>query len=437
MDLSFNSKSSVQSSDASIRILIAGDNPNIAQTLSLIIQNFNSNWVVSTTHLSPQVTINQANILRPDIIIMDLKMNKPDTIRIIRDTVPNVRLICLAPTKDFKTLYAAMQFGISGYFIQPFDTDELLNKLQTTSAEIIAQKERSLMEMQMQDRIETASRIIQKDYIKALTYDTGSEYQFLSYAHYLGLAELTGFVIAIMCRKKPTYKLPETIIYRLSKQFDIIGSSVQKGLGVALIPAEQKTEATQDHILQCLDDLLCDFSLSGEDMICGIGSVRTGALPMKTSLQEAQAALSNYGSVYTPFARCILFDPKTMTLSSEPSAEPESGERPLPPMKGSLEQAIRYMEKHFHRELTLAEVAASVNLSPCYFSRNFKKYTGENFSAFLLRLRINKAKELLADPNNSIKKVAYQTGFQDAHYFSKVFHKFTGTKASEYSAQQK
>ena len=121
-----------------------------------------------------------------------------------------------------------------------------------------------------------------------------------------------------------------------------------------------------------------------------------------------------------------------MSLPKENNTEPESESSLLPSMKGSLDYAINYMKMNYQRELSLNEVASSVNLSPYYFSRIFKKYTGDNFSKFLLNIRIDKAKELLSDKSNSIKKVAYQVGFNDPNYFSKVFHSATGTKASEY-----
>jgi two-component system response regulator YesN len=62
----------------------------------------------------------------------------------------------------------------------------------------------------------------------------------------------------------------------------------------------------------------------------------------------------------------------------------------------------------------------------------FKKEQGINFVDYLNELRINKAKELLADARYKTYEVAQAVGVPDSHYFSKLFRKYAGMTASEY-----
>jgi len=60
-----------------------------------------------------------------------------------------------------------------------------------------------------------------------------------------------------------------------------------------------------------------------------------------------------------------------------------------------ISKALEYINTNYHREITLNDLAEHVFMSPWYFSKLFKKETGETFSEFLLKTRIEKAKEIL------------------------------------------
>ncbi len=90
------------------------------------------------------------------------------------------------------------------------------------------------------------------------------------------------------------------------------------------------------------------------------------------------------------------------------------------------------MSAHFHEEIGLELVSEQLHISPEYLSREFKKESGENFIDFLLRLRINKAKEYMRQGNYKTYEIARLVGYHDEKYFSKVFKKTTGFTPSEY-----
>ena len=71
-------------------------------------------------------------------------------------------------------------------------------------------------------------------------------------------------------------------------------------------------------------------------------------------------------------------------------------------------------------------------MSVTYFSETFKTETGKGFSEYLTELRINEAKELLERGDMNVREVAARVGYRSANYFSRVFHRITGTTPSEY-----
>ena len=69
----------------------------------------------------------------------------------------------------------------------------------------------------------------------------------------------------------------------------------------------------------------------------------------------------------------------------------------------------------------LATVAKAVNTSTYYFCTLFEKSTGLTFTDYLARVRIEKAKGLLLDPDRRVSEIAYDVGFQSLTHFNRVF----------------
>ncbi|BEP28915.1 response regulator transcription factor [Helicovermis profundi] len=95
-------------------------------------------------------------------------------------------------------------------------------------------------------------------------------------------------------------------------------------------------------------------------------------------------------------------------------------------------ESKKYIEKNYHKEITLDDVAERMAFSSYYFSKLFKQQTGVNFIDFLTKVRIDKSKQLLKETDLSMKYIANKIGYRDANYFSRVFKKNIGMNPSEY-----
>lgn len=89
-----------------------------------------------------------------------------------------------------------------------------------------------------------------------------------------------------------------------------------------------------------------------------------------------------------------------------------------------LKAARSYIDHNYdNEEISLNAVAASVNLSPNYFSTIFSQEMGLTFIEYLTYVRMKKAKELLRGSSMKTSEIAYAVGYKDAHYFSHLFKK--------------
>ena len=97
-----------------------------------------------------------------------------------------------------------------------------------------------------------------------------------------------------------------------------------------------------------------------------------------------------------------------------------------------ITRAKQFIHEHQGEDLSLGQVAKAVNTSTFYFCKMFKKATGVNFTDYLSRVRIEKAKNLLLNPNLRISEIAYEVGFQSLTHFNRVFKRIVGQTPTEY-----
>jgi AraC-like DNA-binding protein len=97
-----------------------------------------------------------------------------------------------------------------------------------------------------------------------------------------------------------------------------------------------------------------------------------------------------------------------------------------------IETVVSYIRDHFYEQITLAQIADIVNVSPTHLSRCFKKQTGTSIINYILWLRIDTAKHMLCASNYSVEFIARSTGFSSSKYFNRIFKKYTGHTPSEF-----
>lgn len=96
-----------------------------------------------------------------------------------------------------------------------------------------------------------------------------------------------------------------------------------------------------------------------------------------------------------------------------------------------IEYAINELNKRFTEKKAIAETIKLTGLSENHFRRRFKEYAGISPKAFVIKQKINHAKELLSN-GHSIKETASILNFDDLFYFMRLFKKMTGVPPGKY-----
>jgi AraC family transcriptional regulator len=204
------------------------------------------------------------------------------------------------------------------------------------------------------------------------------------------------------------------------------------------IPAEEQVWCFSDNA-QFLRDLQISFdenalkSILGEDydhsrlseprLLVYEPRVRDCAKLLADVLVQDEPCDRMFGESITMALLALIFD----SAKKWPTRAPANGLLPW-----QLRLAKDYLEDNFNRNVGLEEVAKLTGLSRSWFARGFRGSTGIAPYAFILQIRVRKAKELLLDPKTPIATIATRIGFADQSHFTKIFRRYAGATPREW-----
>ncbi len=100
-----------------------------------------------------------------------------------------------------------------------------------------------------------------------------------------------------------------------------------------------------------------------------------------------------------------------------------------------LRQITGYVTDNLSSNLSLAEMAAVLQMGPCHFARAFKESAGLSPHQYVLRRRVERGIEMLKETRCNLADIAYELGFSSQGHFTTVFSKIMGISPSNYREQ--
>jgi AraC family transcriptional regulator len=136
-------------------------------------------------------------------------------------------------------------------------------------------------------------------------------------------------------------------------------------------------------------------------------------------------------------AGSIFAESVAIALSAHLAQQYSTLERSLELHRGGLSRSrlnrvVEYIHSNLGDDLHLPSLADVAGLNVHHFAKAFKQSVGESPHQFVLRQRIERAKEFLGKSQLSVLEASARTGFVDQSHFSKVFRRFVGVAPSDY-----
>lgn len=148
---------------------------------------------------------------------------------------------------------------------------------------------------------------------------------------------------------------------------------------------------------------------------------------MRVCLDSIYREISGHKQDYEIFVRADLI--KLFGLFSRhipKSAFKLDGDMASPTSVKLIQRAMKYIEGHYSRDISLDDISNHLNISPCYFSRVFSNVTGITYKNYLNKTRIEKAHNLIETTNMPIIDIAYECGYNSLRTFNRIFKEFKG-----------
>lgn len=414
-----------------LKLLIADDEKYDRESIKSILgERFKSQLELHEAK-NGREAIEISELIRPYIIIMDIKMpgiNGVKAIQEIRKFLPNSYIIILTAYDYFDFAVEAVKNNVKEYILKPFTKAELIEKIDIAIAQVEREIEIRRKEIENQEKLYNMMPILENELGFSIINNITLSVEHETYRKYLGIDFENVFSMVIKIddelaenlnddkRVEQKLKIGEYIREYIFRRFKCFSSYRFTEELIYFVKLEQDIEEEKiKHICKNLAEHIIievkrNFNIN---LKVGIGKCYSGFENLNKGYIEANQALSSSkeNNEVTYFEK------------------QENGTKE----KVALFKAVeKYITENMKEELDLEKIASKFNLSSFYFSRTFKEVVGHNFSDYINIIRIKKAKELLKAEEVSIKEVCFLVGYSDPNYFSKVFKKYEGYSPSEF-----
>ena len=199
--------------------------------------------------------------------------------------------------------------------------------------------------------------------------------------------------------------------------------------------AVQLIHSLKENIEKALLDTRSIFTVSIKNIfifphVKGDGSL----IPLCKKIQDLRLGYKVESSLFLSAYFCeILALLSKQTMKQLMSAEADTDMVKLP---HTLKKAVWYIKQNHTKQISLDDLCHFCNISQAQLTRYFKKTFGTTPAQYVTEFKINRAREMfLNSPELSVKSVCGMLGFDDQHYFSRVFLKVAGETPTQYRSR--
>jgi two-component system, response regulator YesN len=263
--------------------------------------------------------------------------------------------------------------------------------------------------------------------------------------------------VSLTCGVGGTVSIPEEIIYSYRQAIEALDYKMFLGKNKVITILDMRGEAAEDvsSLEKKLEGLFsgidsCELERiqeAAEDLFAFVGRLHKKImvynlifhvlLKLNLHLNSVNEKLESFIGLEKEYSE-VLFkfetveDIKTWLINKLLMIAERLHSKKQKPNRKLIREIEKYVEDNLNDKLTLKDVANHFAFSPNYLGFIFKEETNEAFSDFMIRKRLEKAKELLQDPKLKIYEIADIVGYKNLTYFSRQFKEYFGITPGEY-----
>lgn len=395
------------------RVLLVDDEPIICRGLRETIEWDSLGLEISGEAHNGTEALALICANQPHILITDIRMPGMDgigLIKAVRELGIPIRIIILSGFSDYAFLKEAIRLSVDGYLLKPIDNDELISNLAGLVNNI---EKEALRATQLYQGIE----LLRSNTLNRLVTNTIGRGEFEEKASFLDMSLTAERYLCAVCFLEnenggmPGYGEPNAA-FGLQQ---ICNALVKEG-DYTFIDAKNRV------VLLLSGGREDDMAAAAAGMLEHVTRQAQEHLhkPIVTSVGIIASTAEDI---------CISYHAAAERIDREKSTL--EGEQLEGRWNKAVDRTLAYIASHYHEALSLKQVANVCEINTSYLGQIFRKATGESFTNYVNRFRIEKAKQLLFNSSMKVYEVAEKVGFTDYHYFLKIYKKVTGNLPTE------
>lgn len=466
------------------KVFIVDDEELVIKSLKATVDWKECGYEVVGYALSGEEAVEAVKENQPDVIFSDIRMpgmNGLELKKRLNDEGITAKFIIVSGLAEFALAQKAIQNGIFGYCLKPFDEMEIAGYLRRIKRDLDAS--RLLPEGEILDLIESntpeASSRLRRELALAGINEPGSDdlrIMLIVRRDRLQLHEKRPHLSVRIGYRKFMYVMADKDAVEWIEQFSTESLHFWKGIGFSKrgIHTAGITQAIQDAELQAYQYFTEseNFRWKGQwestDMKLVLVELTEGnnqaiIAQLDSLLSMFQSSLLNIRHALLLYNDCIsklnrngkesddlylysldqladqFEDVRDMIAYLKGLFREEQTEQQqvhIQPGRSTFSVMLAYINEHFSEDITILGISKRFNLNPNYISQLFRKELDKTFTEYLTGLRMSRASELLKTTSIPINEIADQVGYKDYFYFSKMFKKIIGTPPRTYRYDQ-
>lgn len=392
------------------KVLIADDEDIICRGLAGMVSKHPRLQVVATAE-DGEIAFKKAQEEKPDLMFVDINMpflNGLDFIKLIKEVLPEVLIIIVSGYDDFEYVQKALHLGVTDYLLKPIMEEDFFNVLNKIEKKLDSMDNSKRYMDWVEEQVEQNRIQIINDFFDSWIKKELKAEQLENEMEYLKISIPQPYQVTIIHIYKDYEKENNNEAWNMELVFS-------ESCGIVLKCFEPYSEIIYFQVDEgALAIISKVFSEKQWEQVS-----------QKLSMAFEERLNAKIESVYQTEDKIEDF-PDTYNHLIEIYKERIH-------YSDAVLQSINMINSQYSdNELSLQSVADSLFVSSSYLSRIFLRETGENFSTYLTRKRINEAKNMLENSNMKMYMIAQKVGYTSQHYFSNIFKKTTGVSPADY-----
>ncbi len=464
------------------KVIFVDDESLIIESLKVSIDWEKEGFRIIGSALNGVDALELIRKFQPDIVFTDIRMPGISGIELIKrvsEINPNILFVIVSGYAEFSYAQKALKYNAVGYCLKPFDEDEILSILSKAKGILKSRNNDNSTLLEFSD-IYSQDTYKVKNILNEVGISVDDNRELIVIASIgqrkLSIPENIRHIEIVFDYNKRIYLLQSQYNNRLKhcfleqlsgdimgigvitdvKQYNMIKSSVIEAIiaayqffisGKGVYSTIINDTSTLSKYLKDLDDLTRKKDAIGcEECLNNIRSLfESGTMNIRNAFKvynlimallccnkEAdEAIIDNYEQLIDSYENVynMLDELKRVTINQ---CIVSSKDNLQEIDNATVYKIIEYINSNFYKPITIQQLSEKFFITPNYISFLFKKFVGENFKNYIIKLRITYACELLENSKYSVQEVGEKVGYNDYFYFIRIFKSIKGISPSKY-----